>query len=362
MNKICIVTPSLRGGGAEKVAVNLANQYADDGYLVDLVVINASGPYLSLVGNNVNLINFNVSRIRLALMPMRRYLFENQSSFILSVIRDVNILVGLASLGLSIRFVFREASTLNIISGMSLPNKILYKFLMIVAYRRAHKIIANSDDTKDDLLKFNIVKQDQISVIGNPVLPLGYESLINEDVSHPWFENQSLKVILSVGRLHESKNYPFLISVFSSLFQSNPNLRLMIVGEGPKKNTLIELIQKNNLSSCVQIIDFQNNVFPYYKNADLFALTSSWEGFGNVLVEALSSGLPVVSTNCHGGPKMILEYGKYGKLIEVGDEQGFIAALEHVLENPAKSLESIEYAKKYSTSNVAEFYLLAFNQ
>lgn len=356
--KISIVSQTLAGGGAERVAVNLANHYASIGYSVDLVVFHLSGPYKSLVNVNVNIVNLNIPRARYSFFKLRNYLKKNIDAIFLSVIRDANIVLGLASIGINSKNItFREANTLDSIEKQGGIKRNLYKFIMKISYSRAKYIIANSDDTKLDLVKSKIAGPEKIEVIRNPVLTSDIELLKSKDVSEEWFSQKNIKIILSVGRLHHQKNFPFLISAFKEIYKNRRDARLIIVGEGEERQRLASLIEKLELSSVVKLVDFQNNIYPYYNNSTVFALSSDWEGFGNVIVEALSVGLPVVSTNCPGGPKMILENELYGQLVPVGDKKGYVDVILKLLENPGKRQESIEYAKRFTVENVADEYL-----
>ncbi|MBE0472417.1 MAG: glycosyltransferase [Methyloprofundus sp.] len=356
--KISIITPSLNGGGAERVAINLANHFVSVGNEVDLVVFKLIGPYQSLISPGVNVVDLNVSRTRYVFLKMRRYLRANRNSLVLSVIRDSNIFVGLAAIGLRLKSItYREANTLDGVLSKNLPSRFIYLSLMKLAYSRADNIIANSDDTKADLVGNGLTNKNKVSVIRNPVLVPNYEKSKSAHVDEDWFRRSDLKVVLSVGRFHPQKNFLFLISVFKEVYHENQSARLMIVGEGEEKQCLLDQIKKEGLTEVVKLVEFQGNIYPYYENADLFALTSEWEGFGNVLVEALSVGLPVVSTNCPGGPKMILKNGKYGMLIPLGDKQAYVDALLKSLESPAKSQDSIEYAKRFTVESVAKDYL-----
>jgi len=246
---------------------------------------------------------------------------------------------------------------MNAIDNSPQPKKSIYKFLMKVAYKRADRIISNSEDTKTDLVKSKIIPEEKAIVIRNPVLDPSFIELKSEKLHEPWFLDEGTKVILSVGRFHRQKNFSFLISVFKEVHEINSCSRLVIVGEGEENQRLFDLIKIEGLSEVVRIIEFQKNIYPYYENADVFALTSEWEGFGNVLVEALSVGLPIVSTNCPGGPKMVLENGKYGELVPLGDKKAYVKALLAALENPIKRRESINYALHYSVEKVAREYL-----
>lgn len=359
--KISIISPSLNGGGAEKVAVNLANYYSSIGHEVDLVLFKKKGVYLNLVHSDVNIIDLNTSRSRYVVFKLRKYLKDNTNSCILSVIRDVNILIGISAYGLKIECItYREASTLSGMKKLPLFQKLIYKYFMKISYLKAKNVIANSYDTKIDLINENIIKEDKIKVIGNPVLPLDYKELLDKKCTNKWLLNKNYKTVVSVGRLHKLKNFTFLIECFAEVVKKINNARLVIIGAGNEKAKLQKKIEELNLNSFVQIEEFQENIFPFYHEATLFALSSQWEGFGNVLVEALSAGTPVVSTNCPGGPKMILKDGKYGKLVELNNKKAYIETLIFELEKEnifEKKEELIEYAKKFSVQAIGDEYL-----
>lgn len=359
MKKIVIITPSLAGGGAEKIAVNLANEYASRGHNVELVLFKAKGPYLKLVNNNVALNDLDIRKPKLAFLELRKYLRKNRDALFLSVIRTANIHVGLASIGLGLNcLIFREANTLEAVLEKPLFRRFLSKSAMALSYYFANGIIANSPDTKNDLIKNKITWRDKVAVIPNPVLPSGYQSLYAKEVEHPWFNNEDFKVVLAVGRLHKQKNFSFLISAFKYVLTQEPKARLLIIGEGDEEHQLINQITSSGMKEYVKLEKFKANVFPYYYNAHLFALSSDWEGFGNVLVEALAAGLPIVSTNCNGGPKFILADRIYGTLVSIGDARGFANAILEELQNTNKKLHSIEYSKNFTVDIISQQYLL----
>jgi len=356
---ICIVTPSFYGGGAEKIAVNLANYYTDIGRNVSIVAFKAKGPYLAQVSTKVKIIDLN-SKTRYVFFKLLSVLRREKSDLVISVIRDSNIFVGLSSYFIKAKIIFREANTMDNIINASIFKKLLYLFLMRRAYKKAHAIIANSNDTKKDLLKNKITTDLKIKVIGNPVLPSNFSNLKEEKINHIWLGNKKYKTILNVGRLHRQKNQQLLIDAFNLVYSKIPNSRLVILGEGKEKEALIADIKSKGLDEVVDIIPFQNNPYPYYQAANLFVMSSDWEGFGNVIVEAMASSTPVISTDCPGGPKMILNNGEFGTLVEPKNVRQLASSIisEFSVETDSDSINKAKLrAMEYSLNRVAEKYL-----
>ncbi|MEM2568314.1 MAG: glycosyltransferase, partial [Candidatus Bathyarchaeia archaeon] len=204
--------------------------------------------------------------------------------------------------------------------------------LLKATYPRADRIVASSKDLAKDLLEFTGVSVERVRIIYNPYDP-EIERKANEPLSHPWFSNGQLPVILGVGRLHVQKDFPTLIQAFALVRQNRP-CRLVILGEGEERPKLERLVRELGLENDVSLAGFEPNPFKFMKNASVFVLSSKYEGFGNVIIEALACGCPVVSTDCPSGPSEILEDGKWGKLVPVGDVEAMAKAILETLDNP----------------------------
>jgi glycosyltransferase involved in cell wall biosynthesis len=358
MERICILVPSFSGGGAEKVAINLANYFASEDFNVDLVSLISVGPYRKQVLPIVKLVDINSTRSRYSVFALRKYLLKFKPSKVLSVIRSTNIILGLASLTVknAPEIYFREASPMRDLILAHPLRRLITLGLMRLTYKRAKTIITNSIHTKNDLIQNGILEAKASTIIDNPVLPLNINSLIAEDVDHPWFINKSIKVILSVGRLAPEKDHLTIIKAFSIVAKYDKNVRLLILGEGSEETTLLKLIKKLALEDKVEIHEFVNNPFPYYKLSTVFAMTSQWEGFGNVIVESLSVGTPVVFSDCPGGPTRILEDGKYGKLVAPGNPQETADAISHVLKYPVDKHILIKRSEDFTVSKIGKLY------
>lgn len=331
--KLMIVTPNFNGGGAQKIAVNLANYYTNIGVNVSLVVFNSNGPYKNLVDSKVNLIDLKLPRLRNSFLKAHRIISQEQPTHVLSVLRGGNIVLGLVLFfNKSVKLVFREANTFDEIKKKSwLKRKISFLKLRL-GYFRANKIIANSNDTKKDLLEYQIKNSKFISVVSNPVLPVNYQQLADQPINHKW-QNNNYKTVINVGRFHQQKNQKLLVEAFKTVIKQIPTARLLLIGEGELQLALEEQVMHLGLEDSVEILPFQTNPWPFYAKADLFVLTSEWEGFGNVLVEALACGTPVISTDCPGGPRFILDNGSYGRLIEPNDEAELSKQIIEMLDN-----------------------------
>ncbi|MCG8345898.1 MAG: glycosyltransferase [Chlorobiales bacterium] len=155
-----------------------------------------------------------------------------------------------------------------------------------------------------------------------------------EPLAHPWFYPGEPPVILGVGRLVQQKDFPLLIRAFSRL-RKRREARLMILGEGPLRPELEALVETLDLKKDISLPGFIANPYAYMRCSALFILSSRWEGFGNVLVEAMACGTPVVSTDCPSGPSEILENGKWGRLVPVGDVNAMAFAMESALIEPS---------------------------
>lgn len=220
-------------------------------------------------------------------------------------------------------------------------------------YPLADAIVAISKAVGDDLAEVADLERARIDTIYNALLRP--EGLDLPPADNPWFQEE-LPVILGAGRLDRQKDFPTLIRAFAKLRARRP-ARLMIIGEGQDRASLKALIEKLGLRDDVLLPGFQANPFAFMKAADVFLLSSTHEGFGNVLVEALAAGCPVVSTDCPAGPAEILEGGCFGKLVPVGDTDAMADAIETMLDHPTSPDQLRIRAANFSMDRTAERYL-----
>ena len=189
---------------------------------------------------------------------------------------------------------------------------------------------------KRELVENIGVNQSDIEVIYNPIVTPDIEPKSREPVDHPWFDDTDVPVILGVGRLTQQKDFPTLMRAFATLL-NHRDARLVILGEGSDREHLEALATELRIEDKIELLGYVDNPYKYMRRADVFALSSAWEGFGNVIVEAMACGTTVVSTNCESGPAEILMNEKYGFLAPVQDETVFCEKLIEALANPFNS-------------------------
>ncbi|SFP43753.1 glycosyltransferase [Qipengyuania nanhaisediminis] len=351
---IAIFIPSLGGGGAERVMVTLANAFVERGHSVDLLLARAKGPYLHEVSNKVRIVDLKATRVVRCLYPLYRYLRREGPDAMLSALNYANVIAILAwkLARVSTRMAVSERSSLarNPTSFTGKVTRLLMRWL----YPKAHKVICVSNGIEADIREIIQVPPDKTVTIYNPIdVEMVHENM-TAPLAHPWFTNESAPVILAAGRLTEAKDYPTLLRAFA-LFRNERDAKLVILGQGEDQAKLKTLSQNLGISADVDFLGFQGNPFAYMSRCDLFVMSSAWEGFPNALVQAMACGARIVSTNCRTGPDEILEYGKWGKLVPVGDFASLCAAMADALDEelPPNGRGRVS---DFTTSKIADFY------
>jgi glycosyltransferase involved in cell wall biosynthesis len=333
---LALFVPSLRGGGAERVMLSLAEGFANRGFSVDLVLAKAEGSYLKDVSNKVRVVDLNAGRVIKSLLGLVRYLGSEKSDAMLSAMGHANIVaVWARSLAMvSTRVVVSEHRNLTL-SVQNSPSKRTYfmPWLMRIFYPWADAVVAVSNGAADDLAQVIKLPRERITTIYNPVVTPELLRKAKESVDHPWFRPEAPPIILGVGRLTKAKDFPTLIRAFA-LVRKERTARLMILGEGEERHDLEGLSKKLGVDADVDMPGFVDNPYKYMSHAAAFVLSSRWEGLPTVLIEAMACGCPVASIDCPSGPAEILENGKYGKLVAVGDVAVLAGAVLTILDAP----------------------------
>jgi glycosyltransferase involved in cell wall biosynthesis len=319
--RIAFFLPSLRGGGAERMMLNLAEDFANRGFSVDLVLARAEGSYLKDVSKKVRVVDLNADRVIKSLPALVRYLRSEKPDAMLSAMGHANVVaVWARSLAMvSTRVVVSEHANLTFsVQNATSKRARFMPWLMRFSYPRADGVVAVSGGVADDLAQVIKLPRERITTIYNPVVTSELLRKAKESIDHLWFRPGEPPVVLGIGRLTRQKDFSTLIRAFALVRKERP-ARLMILGEGEERHKLTELSKKLGIDADVDMPGFVDNPFAILRHSSLFVLSSVFEGFGNVLVEAMACGCPVVSNDCPSGPAEILENGKYGKLVTVGN-------------------------------------------
>ena len=345
--KLAFFLPSLRGGGAERVTVNLLKGLAKTGMSLDLVLVKAEGVYLSELPDCIRVIDLRCRRVISSVSGLMRYLRKERPAVLISAMVHANLAALLARrlAGGHTKLVVVDHSTLSRASAQSSSRKeqLMMPLLARHWYRWADGIGAVSQGVADDLSRVTGIARDQIRVLYNPVVREELFDKAKEDVTHPWLHDiqqekstlneTSVPLIIAIGRLTQPKDFSTLIRAFAMLIK-HCDARLLILGEGEERDALALLTKKLGLDNCVQMPGFVVNPYAYLTRASLFVLSSQWEGLPTVLVEALALGVPVVATDCESGPREILVNGRYGRLVPVRDSAALAEQMLAALEQP----------------------------
>ena len=219
----------------------------------------------------------------------------------------------------------------------------------------AAHFVAVSEGVSERLSAITGIPRHGITTIYNPVVHSDLEFKMAEPPGHPWLVDDGAPVILSAGRLARLKDYPTLIKAFSHLAARRP-CRLIILGEGRMRNEIEKLIRNLNLADRVSLPGWVENPFTYMSRVCLFVMSSRHEGLPGVLVEALACGCPCVSTDCPSGPAEILQNGKIGPLVPMGDELALAEAMERVLARPPDADVLRKRAADFSAHSAVHAY------
>lgn len=356
---IALFTRDLAGGGVGRVIVNLSKGFLGRGHDVDVVLARARGPYLEQLEPQVRVIDFAVSRTLRCIPGLTRYLRHERPKTLIACTDGANVVAlwakrlarvptpVLVSVHTNVSHHARRATKAR---GRLIPHFIR------PFYPWADGVIAVSQGVADDLAATARLDRRRIRVIYNPVDIAGIVAQADRPPDHPWFGPGEPPVILSAGRLTAQKDYPTLLRAFASVRRRRP-ARLVILGEGTERAALETLAAELGCAADVALPGFVANPYPFMRAARMFVLSSAWEGFGNVLIEAMALGTPVIATDCPSGPAEILGGGRFGRLVPVGDAAALGEAIERELDETRTADLLRERAADFATDRIAAAYL-----
>lgn len=357
---IAFVIGSMRTGGAERATLNLANQIAERGFRVDLVLLHRSGEFLSQVSDKVNVIHLNRRKASQGVKVFTRYLEMMKPDLLFVVQNHIQLMALLAIRRASWKgkLILNEQSTFS--KNLRGLKGFVQKVISRILFSRVDAFTAVSQGVKEDLEREIPSTKNRIHVIPNPIVTSHLLSVKDSIVHHPFFENGN-QVIISAGRFAKSKNFELLIRAFSKI-KSSDKIKLIILGDGERAHSLKHLITDLKLNDAVSLPGFVADPAVYFSKSDLFVLSSDYEGLPGVILEALACGCKVVSTDCESGPREILTDGKFGWLTPVGDENSLVNTIQLALNTPVDQKLLVERAMDFHEDKVVDLYLNLFNE
>lgn len=352
------------GGGAEKMFRRLAVGFAQGGLTVDFVVVNAAGSSLEGMPDDVRVFDLERSQLLSSAGPLLRYLGTQKPDVLLSTLTHANVLAVWARglQGRRPRLILREANTLSVeASGSTSVSDRVLPLLARLLYPRSDAVVAVSNGVAVDLVEKIGVPRSLVRTIYNPAFDNEIEVLKQERVEHPWLHDGGHPVVLSVGRLSSQKRYDLLLRAVARVRHQAP-VRAIILGQGEERDRLESLARELGVEDAVSLPGYVINPYPYMTHADLYVVSSAWEGFPNTIVEALACGLPVVSTDCPSGPREILDAvglgrGRYGTIVPVSDVEALSTAILRELSEERDRFALVRRAHLFSSQRAVRSYM-----
>ena len=374
--RITLAIPALSGGGAERTVLRLACGLIERGHAVDILVFEEIDTLTDEIPPEARRFVLKQERIdvfRDRLRLARRFGFRILKLLRTDLLGDARsvaayidkerpdcILPSLpgAKLATLLALSFTELNPViipimhNVLMNRKPKDRYLYSILLPIA----DHIVAVSDGVAENLALKLKIPRNRISRVYNPVVDSEISELARVVPDHPWISDDGPPVILGVGRMARVKDFPTLLRAFQRVSR-NRKVRLIILGEGrQRRRRLKNMVRNMDMEANVSMPGWVPNPYAFMSRASLFVLSSKFEGLGNVLIEALACGCPCVSTNCPSGPAEILDNGRFGPLVTVGDDSALAAAMERVLDSPPDKDILVARAQKFSLDASVDIY------
>lgn len=337
--------------------LNLANALVERDVYVDAVIASREdSDFLEMLDPSVRLVDIDASPAVLGFPRLVRYLRRERPDVTLSFEPGGHAMLLAARKLLGDAFQC-AASIQNLHSrefetDIGFARALELRAMGLVLPRMDH-VIAVAERVADDAVDNFCVPRDLVEVIYNPILTGNILERASRPVDHPWFGDHGPPVFVSVGRLTRQKNYPLLLRAFRDLTRER-DARLVILGKGEERGNLEALTESLGVNESVSLPGFVDNPFAYVARASAFVLSSDWEGLPSVLIEALAVECPIVSTDCPSGPREILDGGRFGRLVPMGDRERLADAMAAILDEETDGARLRERARAFSSDKVAE--------
>lgn len=355
MRRIVLFVPVLNGGGAERMLRHLGAEFAKRGYHCDLVVATDKGPPLEEAAAGVSVVHLHKRNSRSAIPAFASYLRRSEADVLMSTVFSANIAaIFAASLSrTNIRVVLREAARTDAqLATHRRWRRAIDLALRRLAYPRADFVVAVSEDLRSNLVDSGLVPAKNCCVIHNPITR---PHRSGNSASRKAFPPE----VVACGRLEHQKDYPTLLRAFATVLESR-DARLTILGDGSLRENLKQLARELGISSLVRFVGFVDDPTPFLERSSVFVHTSTYEGFPSAILEAVLTGCQIVATDAPGGTREILQGGKLGALVPVGDYKAVATAILRLLSGEEEFSIPPTYGQRFSLEAVADEYLKVF--
>ena len=373
--RIALAIPHLGGGGAERSVLRLARGLIERGHAVDILVFGKTDTLASeapaqarqflLEQQRINEFRDRMRIVRRFGLRILRFLRSNLLSDARSMAAYIDeerpdcILPSLprAKLATLLAVCFAQLNPVMapIMHSVLMNRRRRIRNLYTILFPIADHILAVSDGVADSVALRLRIPRNRISRVYNPVAVAEINELAQAVPGHPWMLDDGPPIVLSAGRLARVKDFPTLLRAFRQVSR-NRKVRLIILGEGSWRRRLEKMIHKMGMQRVVSLPGWVPNPYAFMSRASVFVLSSKFEGLGNVLIEAMACGCPCVGTNCPSGPAEILDDGRFGRLVPVGNESELAMAIEHLLDSPPNKNMLLARAKAFSFDASVDLY------
>lgn len=354
---ITLMTPVLDGGIGRNI-LNLAEALHGHGCRVQVLMDRCEGPYFELLHQAVGVHSLTTSNAISGIPQMCRYLLREKPQVILTpnarltvlALRATRLVRPSTAVFANVHSTYSRSFTNLSAKKAASRTKKIQRY-----YPRCRGIIAVSTGVAKDFCRLTGLPAEAVKTIHNPVVTPTLLALAEEPMTHPWFAADAPPVVLSVGRIETLKNLPLLIEAFEQV-RAQLSCRLVLIGDGSQRAAIEARIAASPFAADIAMLGHQSNPFNYMRHAGVFVLSSQWEGFGNVLAEAMATGTPVVSTDCPYGPREVLDQGRYGTLVPMNDSTALATAIIDTLRKPLPAETLRKAATRFDAAQVAEEY------
>jgi glycosyltransferase involved in cell wall biosynthesis len=354
--KILIIMPNLGLGGAERVHINIANEWIKNGHQVCFALLKKEGKLLKTLSENIEIKDLSASRIFYSIPKIYKYLKEYEPTHIVATMWPLTIVSSWAWAinGFKGKFFPVEHCEFNKAHLKSIGSNKLFFAMSAIFLNVSSKIIFVSQGVMKSFEKKTFLISRKSVVILNGTKEQGQASSFKST-------KKSKKNILALGRLSQQKDFNSTIHAFALALKKRKDIFLNIVGDGSEMNNLKETVGLLGIDKNVHFAGSVVDPTSYFQEADIFIHSSFYDGMPMVLIEALSFGISIISTDTPYGPKEILQNGKYGDIVPIGDINKIAELIIYRIENPFSKNAVLSRAREYSIEKTAMSYIKLFN-